>query len=205
MRDEAAAGDDGAAARGDETVLEALARRRAEVAAGLPAEQEHPVEGGRPEQDHPDGDGLDGESLAGEGLDAGTEQAGTGQAGTPGRVEAWRRRSALGAVLTGIAIGLGEVFEAEREQPAIVQETSGLPPRDLPVQADLGEASPKRSVVQVRPWLLGSADGDPSSDRGPAEPSLPSGEPATAARQPPAATTRVPARKPTRRRLGRRR
>ncbi|MDA8063600.1 MAG: hypothetical protein M0T80_14440 [Actinomycetota bacterium] len=177
MGDEAAAEEHGAAAPGDETVLEASARRRAEVAADLPAEEEHPAE-----------------------------------AGTPGRVEAWRRRSALGAVLTGIAIGLGEVFEAEREQPAIVQETSGLPPRDLPVQADLGEASPKRSVVQVRPWLLGGADGDLSADREPgdrepAEPSGPlSGEPTAAAtaRRPPAAT-RVPARKPARRRLGRRR
>ncbi len=72
----------------------------------------------------------------------------------PPRVESWRRRSATGAMLTGFAFGLQQVFEPERKEPAIMMETSGVPPRDLPVEADLEAATSRRSVVKIRPWLL---------------------------------------------------
>jgi hypothetical protein len=152
---------------GGETVLGAAARRRADIASRLPDEVEHPDE---------------------------TE----GDADAPGRAgtrESWRRRSATGAILTGIALGFREVLETERQDPAIVQETSGVPPKDLPVEADLQEAAPRRNVVHVRPWLLGQT----------APPPAPLGEaghaaPATAERT----STPVPGRAPVRRRLGRR-
>ncbi len=70
------------------------------------------------------------------------------------KVESWRKRSATGAVLTGIALGLQQVFEKEREEPAIIMTTSGDPPRDLPVEADVEHGRPRRSVVNIRPWLL---------------------------------------------------
>lgn len=76
-----------------------------------------------------------------------------------GRREGWRRRSATGAILTGFALGLQEVFEPEKKEPAIVMETSGDPPRDLPVEAELEMATSRRSVVRIRPWLL--EDGTP--------------------------------------------
>jgi hypothetical protein len=72
----------------------------------------------------------------------------------PSKVEAWRRRSATGAILTGFAFGLQEVFEPKQGDPSIVMETSGDPPRDLPVEADLEYGRPRHSVVNIRPWLL---------------------------------------------------
>jgi hypothetical protein len=76
----------------------------------------------------------------------------------PAKAESWRKRSATGAILTGFAFGLREVLEPERHEPAIVLETSGTPPKDLPVEADLETPAPRRSVVKVRPWLLGEGE-----------------------------------------------
>lgn len=79
----------------------------------------------------------------------------------PGKVEAWRRRSATGAVLTGFALGLQQVFEPKKNEPSIIMQTSGEPPKDLPVEADFEYGRPRSSVVNIRPWLLpgdGQAD-----------------------------------------------
>ena len=74
----------------------------------------------------------------------------------PAKMEAWRRRSATGAILTGFAFGLKEVFEPERDEPAIVQQVPGEPPGDLPVEAQLDQTRPDEAVVTIRPWLLTS-------------------------------------------------
>ena len=79
-------------------------------------------------------------------------------------MEAWRKRSATGAVLTGFALGLQQVFEKEREEPAIVMTTSGDPPRDLPVEAEVEHGRPRRSVVSIRPWLLDNRAGAPGPE-----------------------------------------
>ena len=76
--------------------------------------------------------------------------------GLPDRAERWRVRSATGTVLTAFAFGLKEVFEPDRNQPAIIMETSGDPPRDLPVEAQLEQLGPRQSSVMVRSWLLGN-------------------------------------------------
>jgi len=75
--------------------------------------------------------------------------------GLPDSIERWRQRSATGAVLTAFAFGLQNVFEPERKEPAIVMQTSGEPPMDLPVEAQLEQLGPRQSTVTVRPWLLG--------------------------------------------------
>jgi hypothetical protein len=72
----------------------------------------------------------------------------------PPRLEAWRKRSATGALLTGIALGLQEALETKREDAPIVVQTSGDPPGELPVEADLAGLRPEDKVVNVRPWLL---------------------------------------------------
>jgi hypothetical protein len=72
----------------------------------------------------------------------------------PPKLEAWRRRSAAGAILTGFALGLQEALENKKDEPAIVMQTSGDPPKDLPVEADFEYGRPRQSVVQIRPWLL---------------------------------------------------
>jgi hypothetical protein len=92
----------------------------------------------------------------------------------PPKLEAWRKRSAAGAILTGFALGLQEALEKPKEEPSIVMETSGDPPKDLPVEADFEYGRPKHSVVQIRPWLL---------------PEGPGGDPAEAATTPEAAAT----------------
>ena len=70
------------------------------------------------------------------------------------KVEAWRRRSAAGAILTGFALGLQEALDSKREEPSITIQTSGDPPKDLPVEADFEYGRPRQSVVNIRPWLL---------------------------------------------------
>ncbi|HEX5266265.1 MAG TPA: hypothetical protein VFW24_05790 [Acidimicrobiales bacterium] len=85
----------------------------------------------------------------------------------PARVEAWRRRTATGALLTGIARGFGEVFEPEREPAAIVAEAPGEPfgpPR--PVEAILDPDDPSASSLVVRRWLMEGADRGGDGDAG---------------------------------------
>jgi hypothetical protein len=81
----------------------------------------------------------------------------------PPRLESWRRRSAAGAILTGFAMGLKEALEPQRQEPSIVMETSGDPPRDLPVEAEVDQIRPSDNVVKIRPWLLADDEEDPPS------------------------------------------
>lgn len=86
----------------------------------------------------------------------GEDTAGEGGGSPTTKMETWRRRSASGAILTGIALGLQQVFEPKHDEPAIVIETSGDPPDDLPVEADFEFRRPRQSVVSIRPWLIAS-------------------------------------------------
>jgi hypothetical protein len=87
------------------------------------------------------------------------------QTALPTKMESWRKRSATGAILTGFALGLQEVFEPKRDEPAIVVQTSGDPPKDLPVDADFEYQRPRQSVVSIRPWLLDDQQaGGPASE-----------------------------------------
>jgi hypothetical protein len=83
-----------------------------------------------------------------------TEPEGPGHTALPPKMEAWRKRSATGAILTGFALGLQQALEAPKDEPTIVMETSGDPPRDLPVEADFEYGRPRQSVVSIRPWLI---------------------------------------------------
>jgi hypothetical protein len=76
--------------------------------------------------------------------------------GLPDGIERWRSRTAAGAVFTAVAFGLQQVFEPDRKQPAIIMQTSGDPPKDLPVEAHLEQLGARRSSVTVRSWLLGN-------------------------------------------------
>jgi len=69
--------------------------------------------------------------------------------------EAWRRRSATGAILTGIALGLQHALEPEREKPAIVQQVPGEPPGPPePLEVHVEPDHPEETVVLVRSWLI---------------------------------------------------
>ncbi len=82
----------------------------------------------------------------------------------PPKIEAWRKRSAAGAILTGFALGLQEALETKRQEPAIVMQTSGDPPRDLPIEADFEYGRPRQTVVSIRPWLLDGAAAEQDPD-----------------------------------------
>ena len=83
-----------------------------------------------------------------------------GSTALPPKLEAWRRRSAAGAILTGFALGLQQALETRKDEPSIVLETSGDPPKDLPVEAEFEYGRPRHSVVQIRPWLLPDQEAD---------------------------------------------
>ncbi len=82
----------------------------------------------------------------------------------PPKMEAWRKRSAAGAILTGFALGLQQALETHREEPSIVVQTTGDLPDDLAVEADFEYGRPRQSVVSIRPWLLNDS-ADKRADR----------------------------------------
>jgi hypothetical protein len=86
--------------------------------------------------------------------------------GLPDSVERWRQRSATGAVLTAFAFGLQQALETEKKEPAIIMVTSGEPPTDLPVEAQLEQLGPRQSSVKVRTWLLPGGATDKSEEAG---------------------------------------
>ncbi len=68
----------------------------------------------------------------------------------------WRRRSVTGAVMTGIALGLQEVFTGPKPEIAIVHEAPGEPPaEDQAIALSFDPDQPHRAVAVIRPWLLG--------------------------------------------------
>jgi hypothetical protein len=46
----------------------------------------------------------------------------------PRRFDGWRRRSAIGAIATGVALGLKEIFQPSNIEPVITAEAPGDPP-----------------------------------------------------------------------------
>jgi hypothetical protein len=65
------------------------------------------------------------------------------------KVSQWRRRSALGAVLTGMALGLQEVFDPEEERSIEIEVDADGEPLDLPIQMYLDPDSPAGSLCIV--------------------------------------------------------
>jgi hypothetical protein len=65
------------------------------------------------------------------------------------KVSEWRRRSALGAVLTGMALGLQEVFDPEEERSIEIEVDADGEPLDLPIQLYLDPDSPAGSLCIV--------------------------------------------------------
>jgi hypothetical protein len=80
----------------------------------------------------------------------------------PGRrFDAWRRRSAMGAIATGIALGLKEIFQPADNQPVITAVAPGDPPdADQRLRVILDPDDPTKSVA----ILPSSPRAAPSSD-----------------------------------------
>lgn len=71
----------------------------------------------------------------------------------PTWLDTWRRRSATGAVLSGIAFGLRQALEPDREEPAIVAPAPGAPPGPQRLELYLDHDRPEETWAVVRPWL----------------------------------------------------
>ncbi len=84
--------------------------------------------------------------------------------------QGWMKRSATGAVLSGIALGLQQALEPKRELPAFVMEAPGEPDDpDAPIVWHFDPDDPTKTVAVVRPPVPGGppmppADADPSTD-----------------------------------------
>jgi hypothetical protein len=74
------------------------------------------------------------------------------------RFDSWRRRSAIGAVATGVALGLKDIFQPTNIEPVITAEAPGDPPdSENRLRVILDPDDPSKSVAIVPP-----ASGDAS-------------------------------------------
>jgi hypothetical protein len=66
------------------------------------------------------------------------------------RFDAWRRRSAIGAIATGVALGLKEIFQPTSIEPVITAEAPGEPPDDdSRLRVVLDPEDPTKSVAYL--------------------------------------------------------
>jgi hypothetical protein len=69
----------------------------------------------------------------------------------PLRFNTWMKRSATGAVLTGISLGLREALELRKNEPAIMIEASGEPEDpDNPIRLHFDPDDPRATVAVIR-------------------------------------------------------
>jgi hypothetical protein len=89
-----------------------------------------------------------------------SDEPGDEDPGEPLRFDAWRRRSATGAVLTGIALGLQQALTDVRDPPAIVLEAQGEPEDpDAPIDLRFDPDDPAGTVAIIRDPARGREDG----------------------------------------------
>jgi hypothetical protein len=75
-------------------------------------------------------------------------EAETPDAGPVSRFDGWRRRSAIGGIATGVALGLQSVFYPTDNEPVITAEAPGEPPdADERMRVILDPDDPTKSVV----------------------------------------------------------
>jgi len=68
-------------------------------------------------------------------------------------VARWRKRTASGAVLTAVVLGLQEALSSPKDRPSIVQPAPAGPPND-PIDLYMDPDHPEATVAVIRPWLL---------------------------------------------------
>ncbi|HWE66794.1 MAG TPA: hypothetical protein VG298_09130 [Acidimicrobiales bacterium] len=68
------------------------------------------------------------------------------------RFDAWRRRSAIGGMATGMALGLQEIFYPNKNEPVLTAEAPGDPPdADERLRVILDPDDPTKSVAILPP------------------------------------------------------
>lgn len=68
----------------------------------------------------------------------------------PTRLVSWRRRSVVGAVAMGWALGLREVLERDPDDPIVIEVDADGEPHDLPIRLLLLPDDPSGSLCIVR-------------------------------------------------------
>ena len=69
----------------------------------------------------------------------------------------WMKRSATGAILSGIALGLQQALEPKRELPAFVMEAPGEPEDpDAPITLHFDPDDPTKTVAVIRTPAAGT-------------------------------------------------
>ncbi|MGD0880047.1 MAG: hypothetical protein ABSB09_00565 [Acidimicrobiales bacterium] len=83
--------------------------------------------------------------------DGSTDADADGGTPDPLRFSNWMKRSATGAVLSGIALGLQHALEEKRELPAFVMEAPGEPEDpDAPITLHFDPDDPTNTVAVIR-------------------------------------------------------
>lgn len=73
----------------------------------------------------------------------------------PSRPTGWRRGAVTGTLLTGLALGLQEVFDPPPDEVVLEEvDLDGLPHTGEAVSVVLVEGAPRASRVILRPWLV---------------------------------------------------
>lgn len=68
----------------------------------------------------------------------------------------WRRRTASGAVVGAVALGLRNSVDERGADEAVVADAPGDPPDpDTPLDLHFDPRGPEDTWLVVRPWLLG--------------------------------------------------
>jgi hypothetical protein len=81
------------------------------------------------------------------------------------RFDAWRRRTAIGGMATGVALGLQEIFYPTKNEPVLTAEAPGDPPdADERLRVILDPDDPTKSVAIVPP--AEGPDGTPTPPAG---------------------------------------
>ena len=68
----------------------------------------------------------------------------------PSRLSSWSRSTAMGLVLTGVALGIQEVLDPADQRPIVIEVDDRGEPAHLPVQLFLDPDSPAGSLCLVR-------------------------------------------------------
>ena len=136
-------GSDGDAPRPDDEALPARSEDNFDEHLG----QATPSD---PDSDAEIEDGFDQDAFGTDGFDDDSPDDGEHSA-LPSKVEAWRKRSATGAILTGFALGLQQALERRDQRPAFVIEAPGEPEdEDAPIRLHFDPDDPSNTVAIVR-------------------------------------------------------
>lgn len=76
----------------------------------------------------------------------------------PAVLESWRRRTASGAVLTSMALGLRQALDDAGERDPVVVVAPGDPPGPPPAVELHLDLRRQDAWVVVRPWLLATGE-----------------------------------------------